>query len=64
MTEQTTAVNRMVYKKELQASTGVSADTIRRWVRSGKLPKPDVQNSAMVVGWKHSTFCEAGINLP
>lgn len=39
------------------------ADTVRKWIKSGKLPPPDVALSRKTMGWKRSTLVAAGINL-
>jgi predicted DNA-binding transcriptional regulator AlpA len=41
----------------------VSRETVRQWMKAGKLPKPDVALSRKTVGWKRSTLVAAGINL-
>ena len=59
------AVDRMVWRQELQATLGVSLDTMSRYLRTpGKLPPPDVSLNAKRVGWKMSTLHAAGICIP
>jgi predicted DNA-binding transcriptional regulator AlpA len=41
----------------------VCSETIRRYMRDEKLPKPDVELSRRTMGWKLSTLRAAGINL-
>ena len=55
--------DRVIWRRDLQAATQVSSETIRRWMNSGKLPKPDVQISRRTSGWRLSTLRAAGINL-
>lgn len=55
--------DRVIWRRDLQATIQVSSETIRRWTNSGKLPAPDVHLSRRTVGWKLSTLRAAGINL-
>lgn len=49
---------------DLMARLGVtSTETIRRYRRDKKLPKPDVALSKRNVGWKVSTLRAAGVNV-
>lgn len=34
--------DRVIWRRDLQAMAGVTSETIRRWMNSGKLPEPDV----------------------
>lgn len=43
---------------------GVSRETMRKWIKAGKLPSPDVSMSSRTMGWRISTLRNAGINLP
>lgn len=57
--------DKIIWRPDLQKALGnVSGETMRRWLRAGKIPKPDVQLSLRSQGWKLSTLCAAGINLP
>lgn len=54
----------MTWRRDLRAYFGdVSDETVRRWIKQGKLPKPDVDFSARTRGWKLSTLRRAGIGL-
>jgi hypothetical protein len=55
--------DRVIWRPDLQSTMHVSSETMRRWLRSGKLPKPDVAMSFKTMGWKLSTLRAAGINL-
>lgn len=55
--------DRVVYRKELTELLKVSSESIRRYIKRGKLPKPDVELSKHVMGWKLSTLKSAGISL-
>lgn len=55
--------DRVIWRRELQAAASVSSETIRRWMRDGKLPLPDVNLSHRTKGWRVSTLRAAGINL-
>ncbi len=53
----------MVWRQQLTKTMGVCSETVRLWLKSGKLPKPDVKASAKVMGWKLSTLRNAGFDL-
>jgi predicted DNA-binding transcriptional regulator AlpA len=56
--------DRVIWRRELMALCNVtSSETIRRWLKEAKLPKPDVQLSQRTTGWKLSTLRDAGINV-
>jgi predicted DNA-binding transcriptional regulator AlpA len=55
--------DRVIWRRELQAAADVSSETVRRWMRDGKLPAPDVNLSHRTKGWRVSTLLAAGINL-
>lgn len=42
---------------------GCSSEAVRRWIKEGRLPKPDVALSQKTTGWKQSTLDAAGIRL-
>ena len=59
------AVDRIIWRQELQQTLGVSLETISRYLRTpGKLPPPDVNLNAKSVGWRVSTLHAAGVNVP
>lgn len=53
----------MIWRPDLQQIVGVSSETVRRWLKTGKLPAPDVALSRRTMGWRISTLRAAGINL-
>lgn len=59
-----TETDPIITRKEFQKRLGVVSDTVRRWMRDGKLPKPDIHLSRETLGWRLSTLRAAGINLP
>jgi hypothetical protein len=63
-TVNTTSQDRIVWRSEIpKLAGGVTSETVRRWMKSGKLPKPDVDLSLKTKGWKLSTLHTAGIGL-
>lgn len=62
-TETNEALDRVIWRRELQDTTKVSSETLRRWMKDGKVPKPDVHISNRTVGWRISTLRAAGINI-
>ena len=53
----------VIWRRELCAKLGVSSECVRRMMKAGKLPKPDVDLSQKTRGWRLSTLHAAGINL-
>lgn len=55
--------DRVIWRRELQEAMQVRSDTIRRWIKTEKLPQPDVKISQKTLGWRLSTLQAAGIYL-
>ena len=55
--------DRVIWRPDLQAMLQVSSETVRRWMKEGKLPKPDVALTQKTMGWRLSTLRKAGVNL-
>jgi hypothetical protein len=53
----------VIWRPDLQERCHVSSETVRRWMKAGKLPTPDVALSRKTMGWRLSTLRAAGINL-
>ena len=53
----------LIFRRQLQAKLGVCSETMRRYIRDGRLPPPDVRMSAKTAGWKTATLRAKGINL-
>jgi predicted DNA-binding transcriptional regulator AlpA len=51
----------LIMRKDLQEHLHVTADTLRRWIKSQRIPKPDVQISTRTMGWRRSTLEEFGL---
>lgn len=60
---ETPPVDRVVWRADLQEAMNVTSETVRRWLRAGKLPAPDVQLSRKTSGWRLSTLHQAGIRI-
>ena len=56
--------DKVIWRHDLQSMMSVSGETVRRWIKQGRLPKPDVAMSFKTMGWKMSTLQNSGINLP
>ncbi|MCA0214787.1 MAG: hypothetical protein LCH79_16610 [Proteobacteria bacterium] len=62
--EPNAAEDKIIWRTELrQMLDNVSSETIRVWMKKGKLPRPDTQLSARTMGWRRSTLVKAGIAL-
>ena len=55
--------DRVIFRPELMQITGVTSETVRRWMKANRLPAPDVALSRKTLGWRVSTLRAAGINL-
>ena len=57
------AVDRVIWRNELQKLLRVKSNAVRLWIKKGKLPPPDVHLSRKTQGWRLSTLQAAGIGL-
>ncbi len=55
--------DRLIWRADLTKQLGVSSETIRRWMRDGVLPPPDVRPTNRTQAWRLSTLHAAGFNL-
>ncbi len=62
-TEQPSAVDPVIWRPDLATKLRRSSETLRRWIKSGKLPEPDVQITIQTQGWYASTLARSGIRL-
>ncbi len=58
-----TKTDPVIWRADLAKRMHRSSETVRQWIKSGKLPKPDVDLSQKTRGWKLSTLRAAGIDL-
>lgn len=57
------APERYYTRHELQAILGRSSETVRRWIKTGVLPPPDVAPTRETQQWKRSTLHAAGLRI-
>ena len=55
--------DRVIYRTDLCKMLGVGSEALRRWMKAGKLPPPDVAISQKTLGWRMSTLRDHGIRL-
>lgn len=56
--------DRIIYRSELGTLlNGACSETIRRYIKAGKIPKPDVAITRKTTGWKLSTLQAAGVGV-
>lgn len=55
--------DRLVWRAELCEKLDVGSEAVRRWIKAGKLPKPDVAISLRTRCWKLSTLRAHGVGL-
>jgi predicted DNA-binding transcriptional regulator AlpA len=53
--------DRVIYRRDLCAMLGIGSEALRRWMKAGKLPAPDIAITRRAVGWRLSTLQAAGI---
>lgn len=53
----------VISRKTLQEKLNKSSETMRKWLKDGRLPKPDVSLTSQTTGWRVSTLRAAGIDL-
>ena len=56
--------DRVILRRDLTTLLDVCSETVRVWLKAGKLPPPDVNLSRRVQGWRVSTLRAHGINVP
>lgn len=56
-------VDRLVFRDDLMKTFDVGNEALRRWIKAGKLPKPDVAITRRTMAWRLSTLQAAGIGL-
>jgi hypothetical protein len=55
--------DRVILRLDLRRQFGVRNETIRAWIKTGKLPPLDVNITRRIQGWRLSTLREHGINI-
>jgi hypothetical protein len=53
----------IIKRSDLQKMLDVCSETLRRHIKSGKLPAYDVRLSRKTCGWRRSTLRAAGVNV-
>lgn len=54
----------IIWRDDLRAAlNNISNETVRRWLKTNKLPKPDIFPTRQTMGWKRSTLAAAGFDL-
>jgi predicted DNA-binding transcriptional regulator AlpA len=56
-------LDRVIWRQDLQKKLCVTSNTVRRWMKAGKLPQPDVNLSSRTKGWRVSTLRTTHIHL-
>lgn len=55
--------DRVVMREELCRLVQRDPETIRRWIKAKRLPKPDVAITPRSTGWRLSTLRAAGVGV-
>jgi hypothetical protein len=53
----------IVWRDDLQSVLHISGETVRRWLKANRLPRPDIYPTRQTMGWKMSTLQNAGFDL-
>lgn len=56
-------VDPIVWRDQLQEAMRISGETVRRWIRDGKLPKPDIYPTRQCMVWHQSTLRAVGLDI-
>jgi hypothetical protein len=57
------SLDRIIWRADLCTSLGVGSECVRRWIKDGKLPEPDINLSSRTKAWRLSTLQAAGIRI-
>lgn len=61
--EKLVSTDPIVWRDQLRCVLGVSNQTVLRWLKTSRLPKPDIYPSRKTMGWRLSTLRAAGFNI-
>lgn len=64
MTTAEAVPDRVVYREELARIAEVQSDTIGKWIREHRIPRPEVAVSRKRQGWHASTLRALGYVVP
>ena len=56
-------LERIIYLRDLPNLLRVGKEAVRRYIKAGKIPKPDFELSKRTRGWKLSTLRDNGIGV-
>lgn len=62
-TPQTKVEDKMLMRADLCKALSVSPETLRRWIKSGTIPTPDINLSLKTQAWRKSSLLAAGIGI-
>ena len=63
-TETAEPIDRVIFREEVARLFNIQSDTVGKWIRERRLPKPDVAVSRKRQGWNASTLRALGFNVP
>lgn len=61
--EEKTTQDKIVWRADLQSTCDVKSNTVRVWIKEGRLPPFDIILTTHKTGWKLSTLKAAKIDL-
>lgn len=62
-TPQTKVEDKMLMRADLCKALSVSPETLRRWIKAGTIPTPDINLSLKTQAWRKSSLLAAGIGI-
>lgn len=54
---------KIIRRAELCEKLNVKTECVRRWIKAGKIPPPDIMITHRTTAWRLSTLQNAGINF-
>ncbi len=63
MTQKLDPVDRIIFRRDLCKMLGVGSECMRRYIKAGKVPPPDIFISQQTMGWRLSTLQASGIGV-
>ncbi len=56
-------VDRILLRADLCKALSISPETLRRWIKAGTVPTPDINLSLKTQAWRLSSLNAAGIGI-
>lgn len=57
------ADDKLLMREDLCKALSISPETLRRWMKAGAIPAPDINLSLKTQAWRKSSILAAGIGI-